>query len=136
MERDGEAYKTGTVLVVEDEQTNLKLIHRMLQRTSYNIISSRNGQQAVQDYRQHAEIDVVLMDIRMPVMNGDEAAREILKINPKAKIIAQTAYAMQEEREKFLEIGFVDYISKPYKREEVIAVIDKWSSRQGHSTVN
>lgn len=78
MERDGEAYKTGTVLVVEDEQTNLKLIHRMLQRTSYNIISSRNGQQAVQDYRQHAEIDVVLMDIRMPVMNGDEAAPGLL----------------------------------------------------------
>jgi len=71
----------------------------------------------------------VLMDIRMPIMNGDVAAQEILKINQDAKIIAQTAYAMQEDLEKFLQIGFVDCITKPYKIKEFQAMLNKWVER-------
>ena len=121
------AMKTITVLIAEDDETNKKLIQKILQSTPYQILWAANGEQAIQLYRQHSGINLVLMDIRMPVMHGDEAARQILKINPEAKIIAQTAYAMREEREQFLKTGFLDYIAKPYIRGEFLAMIEKWA---------
>jgi len=121
--------RSCTVLVAEDEEINQKLIQRILKSTPFKILTAHNGEQAIQTYRKHPEIDVVLMDIRMPIMNGDVAAQEILKINQDAKIIAQTAYAMQEDLEKFLQIGFVDCITKPYKIKEFQAMLNKWVER-------
>jgi two-component system CheB/CheR fusion protein len=126
-ESKSETPKACTVLIAEDDETNIKLLQKMLASTPFKILLARNGEQAVQTYREHAGINVVLMDIRMPIMKGDEAAHEVLNIDPAAKIIAQTAYAMQGEREKLLQVGFVDYISKPYKKIELLAMIQKWA---------
>lgn len=119
--------QSSTLLVVEDEQVNRKFIERVLRSTSYRVLYAENGEEAIRTYRAHPEIDLVLMDIRMPIMNGDVAAQEILKADSAAKIIAQTAFAMRDERDEFLKIGFVDYISKPYKAEELRGIIQKWT---------
>ena len=63
----------------------------------------------------------------MPVMNGDVAAKKILEHDKKAKIIAQTAFAMQGDREKYLSGGFVDYITKPIHKKELCDIIEKWT---------
>lgn len=68
-------------------------------------------------------IDLVLMDVRLPDITGYEATKTILQQMPKLKIIAQTAYAAQEERQRALNAGCVDYISKPLKREELLSII-------------
>jgi len=119
--------KACTLLIAEDDETNRKLIRKILQSTPYQILWAVNGEQAIEMYRLHSDISMVLMDIRMPVMYGDKAAQQILRIDPNTKIIAQTAHAMLEERERFLKIGFVDYIAKPYKRSELLAMIEKWA---------
>ncbi|PXA05089.1 hypothetical protein DDZ13_03755 [Coraliomargarita sinensis] len=119
--------KAFTVLVAEDELVNQRLIKRTLRNTAYGLHFANNGEEAVQLYREHPEVSVILMDIRMPVMDGLEAAREILAHDPDARIIAQTAYAMREEREEFTRAGFVDYLAKPYRAEELIELIEKWA---------
>jgi len=116
-----------TVLVVEDELANQNLIKIVLEKGQLNVLYAYDGEEAVRSYREHPEINVVLMDIRMPGMSGDEAAQEILKLDANAKIIAQTAYAMHKDREAFLKLGFVDYISKPYRPTELLTLIKQWT---------
>lgn len=126
-ETPGKQLRNCTVLVVEDELMNLKFIERALKQTELKTFVAHNGKEAVETYRKHPEIDVVLMDIRMPIMDGHAATQEILKFDGDAKIVAQTAYAMREEREKFIHDGFVDYISKPYQAANLIEIIKKWA---------
>lgn len=116
----------GVVLVAEDEAMNQKFIELTLRKTNCRFLFAKNGTEAVRLYREQPRIDLVLMDIRMPLMNGDQAAAEILRINPKAKIIAQTAYTMQEEMDALMRRGFVDRITKPFKQEDLLAVLNKW----------
>jgi two-component system CheB/CheR fusion protein len=115
-----------TILIVEDEDNNLKYLATILGRISANLILAKNGEEAIEKFKLHPETDLILMDIRMPLKNGDEAAIEILKIKTDAKIIALTAYAMSGDKEKYLKMGFVDYISKPVKKDELFQKIAYW----------
>lgn len=118
--------RPGKLLIVEDEITNQKFITRALKKSAHEMIYAKDGQEAVEAYRANPGIQLVLMDIRMPKMNGDLAAQEILRFDKEARIVAQTAYAMQNEQEELLKIGFVDYLAKPYRAEDLKAMIHKW----------
>jgi CheY-like chemotaxis protein len=85
----------------------------MLRKISYEVLHAITGVQAVEACRNNPDIDLVLMDIRMPRMDGNEASRQIRQFNKDVIIIAQTAYAFSGDREKAIEAGCNDYISKP-----------------------
>lgn len=110
------------VLIVEDEESNYFLINRMLKRSGLTLLWAKNGKEAIEVCRTR-EIDVVLMDIRMPIMDGYEAAQEIKKDKKELPIIAQTAYALKGEREKSLAAGCDAYISKPIDAHELRAAL-------------
>jgi len=102
------------ILIVEDDPRNLKLIRDLLQIRGYTTLEATDGKQGV-DMARAKMPDLILMDIQMPVMDGFEAI-SILKADPVTKsipIIALTAFAMQGDREKCMEAGFNDYITKP-----------------------
>jgi signal transduction histidine kinase len=117
------------VLVAEDELMNYKYIEKVLSKTNVNLIWARNGKETCDMFENHKNIDLILMDIRMPIMDGYEATKRIKKINQKIPIIAQTAYALDYEKEEILKAGCDDYISKPYSDKDLLAIIEKYFVR-------
>lgn len=105
--------KNVTILVVEDVEFNYLLIDEILAPTSARVIWAKNGVEAVKVIEDKTHVDLILMDVKMPVMNGYDASKLIVKINSNIPIIAQTAYAMKGDRKKIFEDGFKGYISKP-----------------------
>jgi len=101
------------ILIAEDEEVSQILISILIEKIAKEILKVRTGTEAVEACRNNPDIDLVLMDIKMPEMNGYEATRQIRVFNKKVAIIAQTAYAMVGDREKAIEAGCNDYISKP-----------------------
>ena len=110
------------LLVVEDEESNYFLLERILKRTNAKVVWAKNGIEAV-DITAKGEIDLILMDIRMPVMDGYEATEEIRKFNKTIPIIAQTAYALKGEKERSIAAGCDGYISKPIDPKELLETI-------------
>jgi len=109
------------ILVVDDEpmmRESLKLI-----LSKYDVIEASDGTEAIRIY-QNAKPDLVLMDIMMPRMNGIEATKEILRISPKAKIVAVTAYATDKGKE-ILEAGAVEILEKPFKRKKLEELVER-----------
>jgi signal transduction histidine kinase/ActR/RegA family two-component response regulator len=123
-------WKDKVILVAEDVSTNFLLVKKSLKKTDVNLIWAKNGQEAVDEFAKNKSIDLVLMDIRMPVMNGLEATRQIKEMNPAIPIIAQTAYAMDGDREKSLDAGCDAYISKPINLKEFISLIAEFLKKQ------
>jgi CheY-like chemotaxis protein len=118
--------KSWTILVAEDEESNFALINAILKPCGYILIRASNGSQAVDICKSDKEIDLVLMDIKMPVLDGFSAASEILKLRPGLPVIAQTAFAHPEDRTRAIGIGCVDYLAKPYDRRQLIEVISRY----------
>ncbi|AEH00717.1 CheR family methyltransferase [Lacinutrix sp. 5H-3-7-4] len=114
------------ILIAEDDSLIRLLFKIVLKDTGVNVLFAKNGKEAVELYKSTPNIDVVLLDIRMPEMSGIEAMEIILKLNPEAKIIMQTAYAMQDEKEKCYHKGCVDFLSKPIVKEELFTKLSKW----------
>jgi two-component system cell cycle response regulator DivK len=116
---------TKTILIVEDEPRNLKLLRDLLQRFGYEILEASDGEQGVKLAGEKIP-DMILMDIMMPKMDGLEATR-IIKADEKTKhipIIALTSYAMKGDREKTIEAGCDGYIAKPIDIKEVLKAIE------------
>jgi len=109
-----------TILIVEDEFSNFYFLSEILSLTGAKIIHALNGKESVNICSQHKNIDLILMDIKMPEMNGYEATFLIKKMKPDLPIIAQTAYAFSDDFQKSLEAGCDDYISKPIVKELLI----------------
>lgn len=118
--------KQVTVLVAEDEEINYLFIEDVLLRLNYKILHAKNGQQAVEIVKNNQPIDLIMMDMKMPIMNGFEATEEIRKINSKTPIIAQTAYALTEDIEKLKNFGFDDILTKPMTEKSLLNVIEKY----------
>jgi CheY-like chemotaxis protein len=112
------------VLVVEDIEINYLYIKELIEPTGAMILKAENGKIAVEYCKNNNDIDIVLMDIYMPVMNGYEATRQIKELNKTLPIIAQTAYAMTDDRRKALEAGCDDFIAKPIGKEELLRKMD------------
>jgi len=105
--------KNLKILIAEDDETSDLLITRMLKKISNEVLHAKTGVETIEVCRNHPDLDLVLMDIRMPTMGGYEATRQIRLFNKDVIIIAQTAYALMGDREKSIEAGCNDYISKP-----------------------
>jgi len=114
-----------TILIAEDELTNYFLIEEFLRQTGVHIKHAENGAQAVELFKT-GEIDLILMDIKMPVLDGIEAFKEIKKLNANIPIIALTAYAYEVDKKGLLDQGFDGYISKPVAQHEVVELIARF----------
>jgi PAS domain S-box-containing protein len=115
-----------TILVVEDVDTNFFYMSSLLQKLNCKIIRAHNGQKAIDICKKDPTIDLVLMDIELPVLDGYKATAEIKKFKPDLPIIAQTAFAMMGERERSREAGCNDYLAKPIRKEELITTLKKY----------
>ena len=115
-----------TFLIAEDEEINFLFLEEALKGTNVKIYRAVTGDQAVDLFKEHDDIDLVLMDIKMPNKNGYDAQVEIKAIRNDVPIIAQTAYALAGEKEKILEFGFDDYIGKPIKQAFLLELIEKY----------
>jgi CheY-like chemotaxis protein len=111
-EKDNQV-KNLKILIVEDDVISDLLISILIKRISNNILKAGSGDEAIETCRKNPDINLILMDIKMPVIDGYEATRQIRKFNKKVVIIAQTAYSLPGDREKALEAGCNEYISKP-----------------------
>jgi signal transduction histidine kinase len=110
------------IVVAEDDDINWYYIEEILSRYNYKLMRAENGKEAVELCRENKNVDVVLLDIKMPVMDGYEALEKIRNINPKLPVIAQTAYALPNDVEKMKTL-FDDYITKPINRQLLIEKI-------------
>ncbi|MBN2175368.1 MAG: PAS domain S-box protein [Bacteroidales bacterium] len=118
-------WSNKVILVAEDEDSNFELVKAILQQTQAKIVRAFNGKEAVEICKEKNDINLVLMDIRMPVLNGYEATRYIKKLKSNLPVVSLTAYAMSDDRVKSLNAGCDDYISKPIKPKELINKISK-----------
>ncbi|MEE4197255.1 MAG: response regulator [Bacteroidales bacterium] len=115
-----------TILIAEDDEANYMLLQKSLAKTNAQIIHAENGKEAVNICKSNPNINLVLMDIRMPVMDGIEATSQIKQIDPNLPIIVQTAFTMSSEKEKSFKAGCDDYISKPINLKELFATVCKY----------
>jgi PAS domain S-box-containing protein len=113
------------ILIVEDDKMSALLLTKLVKNYSYEILKAKDGLEAVSMYMNNPEIDLILMDIQMPNMNGHEATKAIRKIDQNVIIIAQTAYALIGDKEKALESGCNECIPKPINRELLVQLIFK-----------
>lgn len=118
-------WEDKVILVVEDVDTNKIFFDAALRRTKAKILWAKDGQEAIDMFKANT-IDLVLMDLQLPVMDGYTATREIKKINQNIPIIAQTAHVMSGEREKCLEAGCDDYLAKPIRLQILIDTLSKY----------
>lgn len=117
------------LLIAEDTELNYLYIETLFEyelSINYRLIHAKNGVEAVEVCKQNKNIDLVLMDIKMPLMNGHEAAKQIKIINPNLPIIAQTAYSTKEDKELAMKYGCDDFISKPLDKDEFIDLLAKY----------
>jgi CheY-like chemotaxis protein len=113
------------VLIVEDDETSLFYLSTILKNKVQKIEITKNGLEAIEMCKDNSNVDLILMDIKIPGMNGLDATRKIRQFNKKVKIIAQTAHALEGDREKALEAGCDDYISKPINQTILFNLINK-----------
>jgi len=114
------------ILIAEDDETSEMLISITISEFSKEIIKARTGSEAVEICRSNPDIDLILMDIRMPDLNGYKATRQIRQFNKDVIIIAQTAFGLVGDREKAIKSGCNDYISKPIAKDKLLTLIQKY----------
>ncbi len=116
------------ILIVENDKISKTLIDKMIEGLGRKILTASTGVEAIEACRKNPDIDLVLMDINMPEMDGYEATRKIREFNKEVIIIAQTAYALEGDREKSIAAGCNDYISKPIDRIDLRAMVSNYFS--------
>jgi two-component system, cell cycle response regulator DivK len=117
------------ILIVEDVESNYLYLNAVLTKLDAHIEWVKNGLEAVNFAKEHPETDLILMDLQMPEMNGYDASREIKKIYPEMIIIAQTAFAMSDDRSKALEAGCDDYLAKPIRSKDLLDTVNKYLNK-------
>lgn len=125
--KSNRSVKGQKVLITDDDAVNRMIVSKVLQEAGYQVYIATNGQEAL-EIMDREVMDIVLMDIQMPVMDGITASNEIKKSNNKSKIIAMTAYASEMDKDKILKAGLDDYIRKPIEFEELKELVLKWEN--------
>jgi CheY-like chemotaxis protein len=118
------------ILIVEDEESNYELLKAILRKLHLEIFWALNGKQAIDLCEMHS-FELILMDIKMPEMNGYDALKILRKRGIDTPVIAQTAYARIEDEDAMLKMGFSAYISKPIDRNKLFEIIESYVSWQG-----
>ncbi|MES2419244.1 MAG: ATP-binding protein [Bacteroidota bacterium] len=113
-----------TILIAEDDDINFLLLDRMLRSQNFKVIRAVNGKEAVEICQSNTHIDLVFMDIKMPIMDGFEAFNLIRIFDKNLPIIANTAYSLAEDKEKIIAAGFTNYISKPLNKGEILGLVN------------
>jgi PAS domain S-box-containing protein len=114
------------ILIVDDEYTSLELIYNVLKKTYASILIAKNGHDAVEFVIKHPDINLVLMDIQMPGMDGFVATKQIKKLRPDLPVIAQTAYDYSSNQNYINSIGFDEYLSKPIEIDILMKLVEKY----------
>ena len=129
------------ILLAEDDTTSRKLATRMLQKAGFEVLPARDGSEAVSLFQQHqAKIDLILMDVMMPKLDGLEATeqiRELERLSQSAEsvpIVALSAGAMKGDRERGLQVGMSDYLFKPVNRGELLKTLARFLGGEAEST--
>ena len=125
-EISGQNFEGKVILLVEDNELNVKLLEKLLEPTKVKVIWARDGNPSIDICKSDQQVDLILMDIQMPEMDGYQATKIIKDIRPQVPVIAQTAYAMTGEREKILAAGFDEYLSKPIQIKELLQLLNKF----------
>jgi CheY-like chemotaxis protein len=126
LEKKDYHWENRVVLITEDEEVNFFYLKTLFKKTHATVLRAKNGKEAVEIIEKNkGHIDLVLMDLNMPVMNGYEAMRIIKQRHPEIPIIAQTAYTLTEDRSKCMKAGFNDYISKPITRAALFRLVNE-----------
>lgn len=125
-----------TILVAEDDSINFLLLKKILELKNYKVLRASNGQEAVDMCSSNPNIDLVFMDIKMPILDGFKALKKVKKNRPNLPVIAQTAYSSAEDKEKINNAGFVDYITKPLNKEKIFELLEKIFAQKEIATSN
>jgi len=126
---DNYNWENKTILVAEDEPANYIYIEEVLKITKARVLKAMNGKEAVEIFKKNKNIDIIIMDIKMPEMDGYEATRRIKKINQDIPIVSQSAYAMPGDIDKGLDSGMNDYLIKPVKPKVLLSILNKHLNR-------
>ncbi|MFZ4400724.1 MAG: PAS domain S-box protein [Bacteroidales bacterium] len=116
------------VIIAEDDDLSFQYLEKIMSDISDVIVRAFNGKEVIEICKKNPAVNMVLMDIKMPLLNGYEATRQIRKFNKDVIIIAQTAYAQAGDKNKSIEAGCNDYISKPINKNELMALFSKYSN--------
>ncbi len=114
------------ILIVEDDNDNLEFLSRLLQINGASVVMARTGCEAVEQVKKDTTIKLVLMDIKLPDIDGFETTKKIKLLRPNLPVIAQTAYAMYNDREMCLKNGCDDYVSKPLNKSILFKKINNY----------
>ncbi|WP_281239210.1 ATP-binding protein [Flavobacterium praedii] len=112
------------ILVAEDDNINYLLLKTILEKKNHRIIRAKNGQEAIDLYQSNTDIDLIFMDIKMPVLDGYEAFEIIKAKDPECIVIAQTAHSSSEVKESIMNAGFSGYITKPLDKDKIYEIIN------------
>jgi len=127
MAKPGKYHWQGkSILVVEDDHINYNYLDSLLKPTKAIVIHATGGEEAVELCEKYSFINVVLMDIRLPGIDGLETTRRICSLRKSLPVIAQTAYALEEDRQAALSAGCRDFIAKPIRANEMLEIIRKY----------
>jgi PAS domain S-box-containing protein len=121
--------KELTILIAEDNEVTLTLLQTFLDNYCKKILIAKNGETAVNLVKENPDLDMVFMDMKMPILSGFEATQQIRNFNKDLIIIAQTAFAINNEKNQVFDAGCNDYIAKPYTEEDILYLLKKWISK-------
>ena len=119
-------FEKSTILVVEDDEMSFLYLSQIFRLTKNGVVRARNGNEAIQISRHNRDIDLILMDIQLPDIDGNTITREIRRFNRELPIIAQTAGKTLQERDAALESGCNEVLVKPFKMEELTGMLEKY----------
>ncbi|MFW5879641.1 MAG: response regulator, partial [bacterium] len=117
-------WKDKVILIVEDEEVNQLFLEAIMQETQVKSIKAFTGEQAIELCKSINKIDLILMDIKLPGIDGITAIKEIKKINPRIPVIVQTAFTDNDNKNKCFQVGSSDYISKPINIELLLSKVN------------
>jgi PAS domain S-box-containing protein len=125
-ERIKPADRESTIMIVDDEEIILDVVNTVLEEAGMNVITARNGQEAIEIFRNHeGKIDLVIVDMSMPGLDGVETFMRLRKIDPGLKVILSTGYT-HERKQEFLDMGFVGCLKKPYKINDILKTVKEY----------
>ncbi|MCJ7449558.1 MAG: response regulator [Bacteroidales bacterium] len=126
---ENKALKNRKILIVEDDLSSRLYLNKILEKTGAILLNSGDGKEAVEMVYKNPDIDIILMDIQLPVMDGYAAAKKIREIGKSTILIAQTAYGLSDDMEKILASGFDDYVVKPILSDQLITKLSGYFSK-------
>jgi two-component system sensor histidine kinase/response regulator len=118
-------WEDKTILIVEDDDISTELFGEILEETNVTALYATDANTAI-DICKNKHVDIVLMDIQLHGMSGCSALLEIKKLNQEIVVIAQTAFAMSGDREKYISLGFDNYIAKPIYPKDLLKLLSKY----------